>query len=95
MYTIVDIIAYHWVYYELMMACSQVGLISSMDRALHLGMIKFRARFHVKPEFFRFFFQQLSLFTFILTSTHAQLPAFSVLGRFLQPQFSFHFVQPG
>ena len=55
-------------YYELVMACCQVGLISSMDRALHPGITKFRARSQVKPEFFQVLFQQLSLFILLLRS---------------------------
>ena len=55
-------------YYELIMACCQVGLISSMDRALHPGITKFRAQFQVKPEFFQVLFQQLSLFILLLRS---------------------------
>ena len=48
--------------------CCQVGLISSMDRALHPGITKFRTRFQVKPEFFQVLFQQLSLFILLLRS---------------------------
>ena len=55
-------------YFELIMACCQVGLISSMDRALHPGITKFRARSQVKPEFFQVLFQQLSLFILLLRS---------------------------
>ena len=68
MYTMVEIIIYHWVYYELIMACCQVGLVSSMDRALHPGITKFGAQFQVKPEFFQVLFQQLSLFILLLRS---------------------------
>ena len=55
-------------YYELIMACCQVGLISSMDRALHPGITKFRARSQVKPEFFQVIFQKLSLSILLLRS---------------------------
>lgn len=36
---------------ELMMACSPVGLLRSMDRVLHPVITKFRVGFLVKPEF--------------------------------------------
>ena len=62
-------------YYELIMACCQVGLISSMDRALHPGITKFRAQFQVKPEFFQVLFHSTVkiVFTFILTTIRAQV----------------------
>ena len=55
-------------YYETIMACCQVGLISSMDRALHAGITKFSTRSQVKPEFFQVLFQQPSLFILLLRS---------------------------
>ena len=39
---------YDRVYYELTMACSPVGLISSVDRALRLVIPKVRVRFLMK-----------------------------------------------
>ena len=36
---------HHRAYYELTMACSPVGLISSMNRALHLVIAKVRVPF--------------------------------------------------
>ena len=46
----------HWVYYELSMACSPVGLISSIDRTLCPVVAKVRVIFPVKPEFFQVLF---------------------------------------
>ena len=44
------------------MACSPVGLISLMDRALRLGIVKVRGLFPAKAEFFQVLFQPLRLF---------------------------------
>ena len=55
----------HWVYYELTMACSPVGLISSMDRALRPVVAKGRVLFPVKHEFFQVLLQQLRFFTLL------------------------------
>ena len=55
----------HWVCYELTMACSPVGLISSMDRALCPVVAKVRVLFLVKNEFFLVLLQQLRFFTLL------------------------------
>ena len=55
----------HWVYYELTMACSPVGLISSMDRALCPVVAKVRVLFPVKHEFFQVLLQRLRFFTLL------------------------------
>ena len=60
---------HHRVYYELTMACSPVGLISSMDRALRLVNAKVRVPFPIKPEFFQVLFQPLWLL-FLLQRSH-------------------------
>ena len=44
------------------MDLSPVGLISSMDRALHPVIAKVRVRFPVKPEFLQVLFQPFRLF---------------------------------
>ena len=44
------------------MACSPVGLISLMDRALRLVIAMVKVRFPVKPGFFHILFQLLRLF---------------------------------
>jgi len=44
------------------MASSPFGLISLMDRALHLVIVKDRVQFPVKPEFVQVLFQLLSFF---------------------------------
>ena len=44
------------------MACSPVGLISLMDRALCLVIAKVRVQFPAKPEFSQFLFKPLRLF---------------------------------
>ena len=51
---------HHQVYNELTIACSLVGLISAMNKALH--PVINRVRFPVKPEFFQVLFQPLGLF---------------------------------
>ena len=53
---------HHRVYYELTMACSPVGLISSMDGALRPAAItRVRVWFPIKPKFFQVLFQPLWL----------------------------------
>ena len=49
---------HHRIYHELTMACSPVGLISSVDRSLRPIIAKVRVPlgFPLKPEFFRFIF---------------------------------------
>ena len=53
---------HHRVHYKLSMACSPVGLISFMDRALSLVMAKVKVQFPVKPELFSGSFSTLELF---------------------------------
>ena len=49
----------HWVYYELTMACSPVGLISSMDRALCPSSQRLGFYSRSSMNFFRFFCNRL------------------------------------
>ena len=51
---------HHRIYHELTMACSPVGLISSVDRSLRPIIAKVRVPlgFPLKPEFFRFIFNR-------------------------------------
>lgn len=60
-------------YYELTIACSPVGLLSSMDRALHLVIT------NVKPEFFQVLFRPLRLFTLLQWSLSYLYPRFKIL----------------
>jgi len=50
---------HHWVYYELTKACSPVGLISSVDRGLHLVIAKSEFDAQSSLNFFSFFFDCL------------------------------------
>ena len=75
----------HFHYYDLKMACSPIGSISSLDRALRPVMAKAGIRFLLKPDFFSFFF-------FIFNRFFIQLRGSCSLDQFLlipsSPQLS-------
>ena len=60
-------------YYELTIAYSPVGLLSSMDRALRLVIT------NIKPEFFQVLFRPLRLFTLLQWSLSYLYPQFKIL----------------
>ena len=64
---------HHQAYYELTMACSPVGLLSSVDRVLRLVTTM------VKPEFFQVLFRALRLFTLLQWSLSYLYPQFKIL----------------
>ena len=78
---------YDRVYYELTMACSPVGLIRSVDRALRLVIAKVRVRFLIKPGFFRvFFFNRLGCSFYCEDHDHFHNIIFVVFVRNFDPR---------
>ena len=77
---------YDRVYYELTMACSPVGLISSVDRALLLVIPKVRVRFLIKPGFFRVFFNRLGCSFYYEDHDHFHDIIFVVFVRNFDPR---------
>ena len=77
---------YDRVYYELTMACSPVGLISSVDRALRLVIAKVRVRFLIKPGVFRFFFNRLGCSFYCEDHDHVHNNIFVVFVRNFDPR---------